>query len=98
MYLVRLSCNILLEYLILKPDMPCCSQSVFPFSNAETSTIEYGPALHAAHGSIPKVFVLYRDPDTGEFLVAPWYTRIEFSGGQVRVDHGGVATGQVVIS
>lgn len=78
--------------------MPCCPQSTFPFSNATESVIEYGPVLQAAYGSMPDVFVLYRDPDTGEFLVAPWYSRIEFSGGQLRVDHGGPQTGSVVIS
>ena len=78
--------------------MACCSPSTFAFSNAESSTIEYGPALQAQHGSTPKVFVLYRDNDTGEFMVAPWFTRIEFSAGQVRVDHGGPQTGVVVIS
>lgn len=78
--------------------MACCTPSTFVFNNAESSTIEYGPALQEAYGSTPKVFVLYRDPDTEEYLVAPWYTRIEFSGGEIRVDHGGVQSGVVVVS
>jgi hypothetical protein len=77
--------------------MACCSPSVFAFTNADSSTIEYGPALQASHGYQPKVFVLYRDSGTGEYTVAPWFTRIEFGGGQVRVDHGGPNTGLVVI-
>ena len=76
--------------------MACCEPSVFPFTNAESSTIEYGPALQLMHGSTPKVFVLYREED-GTYLVAPWYTRIEFSAGQIRVDHGGSAVGLVVV-
>jgi hypothetical protein len=77
--------------------MPCCAPSVFAFNNAEFSTIEYGPALQAQHSSTPKVFVLYRDSETGEYTVAPWFTRIEFSAGQVRVDHGGPQSGILVI-
>lgn len=76
--------------------MACCAPSTFPFNNAESSTIEYGPALQLLHGSTPKVFVLYREED-GSYLVAPWFTRIEFSGGEIRVDHGGPQIGIVVV-
>jgi hypothetical protein len=76
--------------------MACCAPSVFPFNNAASSTIEYGPALQALHGGTPKVFVLYREED-GTYLVAPWFTRIEFSAGQIRVDHGGPQIGLVIV-
>lgn len=78
--------------------MACCTPSIFPFNNAPSSTIDYGPALQGLYGSQPKVFVLYRDSETGEYVVASWFTRIEFGSGEIRVDHGGNSSGIVVVS
>lgn len=78
--------------------MPCCAPTIFPFTNATDSTIAYSAPLQQLYGSQPKVFVLYRDADTGEYVVASWFTRIEFGGGEIRVDHGGPQNGIVVVS
>jgi len=77
--------------------MACCTPATFSFTNAASSTIDYGPGLLAQYGSQPRVFVLYRDADTGEYVVASWFTRIEFTGSAVEVDHGGPQSGLVVI-
>jgi hypothetical protein len=78
--------------------MPCCAPTIFPFTNAASSTIAYGPVLATQYGSTPRVFVLYRDAGTGEYIVAPWFTRIEFSNDEIRVDHGGPQNGVVVVN
>ena len=77
--------------------MACCTPTIFPFANAASSDIPYGPALVQQHGSQPNIFVLYRDADTGKYIYASWFTRIEFHGTSIFVDHGGPQTGLVIV-
>lgn len=77
--------------------MACCTPTIFPFANAASSDIPYGPALVQQHGTQPNIFVLYRELD-GSYVYASWFTRIEFHGTSIFVDHGSTsATGLVIV-
>jgi hypothetical protein len=78
--------------------MACCAPATFPFNNVASSTIAYTPAMQAIYGTTPRVFVLYRDMVTGEYLVSSFFTVIEYTPGQIFVDHGGPQYGIVVVS
>lgn len=76
----------------------CCPTSQIPFSNAATSTVEYSIAMQQQYGATPKVQVWYFDPETGEFYLSnSFFTRVAFEDNQIRIDHGGPASGYIVI-
>lgn len=78
--------------------MSCCVPTIFTFTNVPDSVIGYTPSLAALYGTYPKVQVMYLDPETGEFYIAPWFTRIAFVAGQIRIDHGGPNSGIISVS
>lgn len=79
--------------------MSCCVPTIYTFSNVTSSTIGYAnTALSQAYGTHPRVQVMYYDPEAEEFYIAPWFTRVAYSGGQITVTHGGLATGIISIS
>lgn len=78
--------------------MSCCVPTTYIFNNVTSTTIGYaGTALSDAYGSHPRVQVMYYDPEAEEFYIAPWFTRIAYSAGQITITHGGVATGIISI-
>lgn len=76
----------------------CCVPSHFQFINALSTTIAYTPAMVDKYGTTPRVFVYYRDPADGTFLLSPFFTLAKFFGGNIVVDHGGEQSGFVVVT
>lgn len=69
--------------------MTCCSIITQPFLAETVTTVGYT-------GNRPTVQVAYLQPD-GSLLVAGVMTQIDINGGFVTVDHGGVASGFLII-
>lgn len=68
--------------------MPCCPQNITSFFNQPTTTIPYT-------GVKPIVSVIYFVD--GEWKVMGVGTEIRFTGSNIVINHGGPATGKVVI-
>ena len=77
--------------------MACCAPTIVPFANVSSSTVAYTIPLQQKYGSNPKVFVYYQDPETGEYYISPFFTRMAFVDGSIEIDHGGENTGLIVI-
>lgn len=75
--------------------MPCCPPILFEFVNEAVTTIPYTAGMEAVYGVIPKVLVRYFDPETGEYVLSTFLTRVSFAAGVVTVDHGGLNSGIV---
>jgi hypothetical protein len=78
--------------------MPCCVPTVIEFVNVPSTVIPYTPFMKAKYGSMPKVQVAYLDPDTGEFYLSGFFTRVSYSASTITVDHGGENTGVITIT
>jgi len=78
--------------------MPCCVPTIFEFVNVPSTVIPYTPAMKEQYGSMPKVQVAYLDPDTGEYYLSGFFTRVSYAADTITVDHGGDSqTGLVTI-
>lgn len=79
--------------------MPCCVPTIFEFINVPSTVIPYTPFMQAEYGSHPKIQVAYLDPDTGEYYLSGFFTRVTFLANVITVDHGGDSqTGIVTVS
>lgn len=77
--------------------MRCCPGIETPFVNEAVSTVDYTPLMRQQFGQTPRVYVWYRNLDTGTYLQSSFFTLISFENNQVVVDHGGEQTGFIVI-
>lgn len=68
--------------------MPCCPQNITSFFNQTSTTISYS-------GVKPLVSVIYFVD--GVWKEAGVFTEIRFTGSNVIVNHGGPATGKIVL-
>lgn len=69
--------------------MTCCTPDITPFLSQTVTVVPYT-------GERPTVQVAYLQSD-GSLLVAGVFTQIDINGGFVTVDHGGVASGFLII-
>lgn len=75
--------------------MSCCPESITTFAGASSTTVPY----NGEYGSNPKVTVLYLQD--GLWVASGIMTQIAMIGTpvtQVKVDHGGPATGIIKLS
>lgn len=77
--------------------MPCCPNIPIQFVDEASTTIAYTPIMQAQFGPTPRVYAWYLDAETGEFLQSSWFTLMKVTDGSIVVDHGGPATGFLVI-
>lgn len=68
--------------------MICCPVNITPFFNEDTTTIPFT-------GDKPIVQVIYFQD--GQWTVAGVFTEVKFSGSNIIVNHGGPATGRVIL-
>lgn len=69
--------------------MTCCNSNITPFAAASTTMVPYT-------GNRPTISVIYLQPD-GTFLQAGVFTQINFTTTDVIIDHGGPASGYVLL-
>lgn len=80
--------------------MTCCIPTIITFHNKTFNAFGYSDDMRARHGNTPMIQVLYRDEETGEFVVSTMQSRIELTGNpvtHVRVEHGGPNSGVIKI-
>jgi len=69
--------------------MNCCTLNTISFVNATNSVVPFT-------GAAPSVDLLYRN-EAGEYQSSGPFTAIVIEGGNVVIDHGGPATGIILI-
>lgn len=79
--------------------MPCCPTTPILFVNTAISVVQYTPLMQQQYGPTPRVYIYYRDPDTGTYMQSSWFTFTAYSqvSQNITVDHGGPQTGFIVI-
>lgn len=76
----------------------CCDPVKVNFFNASSTSIVYDETMVKKFGAEPSVIVYYYDSVTGEFYLSEFpFTQMKFDGTNIDIDHGGPATGIVVI-
>lgn len=69
--------------------MTCCVQNITPFIGQTVTVVPYT-------GDRPTVTVSYLQPD-GKLIFNGVFTQIDIAGGNVTVNHGGLASGFITI-
>lgn len=78
--------------------MNCCEPTKIEFVNVESTTIAYDAVMQEKYGSKPNVIIYYLDPSTNQFVLSDFpLQETKIVGGNIIIDHGGPATGIVVI-
>ena len=77
----------------------CCTPTVIPFANVSQSVVNYTQDMRDKYSFPPKVFVWYFDINTGEYVLSVLpFTSMRWNGSVLTVDHGGPASGRLIIT
>lgn len=80
--------------------MHCCEPTIVEFMNVEQTNVTYSNQIRQKHGDVPRVDVLYFNPDTGKFDFDNMGFLIKLQGSPVNnihIDHGGRFSGIIKI-
>ncbi len=77
--------------------MSCCTPILKPFNAVTETVIPYPPLLQETYGQVPTVKVLYLQD--GEYIEGTGFlTNIALDDEEIRVNHGGEASGIIKIN
>lgn len=81
--------------------MSCCPSNITTFSNATETVIGYSDSLRETFGRVPKIEVYYRDPIANDYYISNNQSAVSLIGNpvnQIKVNHGGPASGAIKIA
>lgn len=77
----------------------CCIATVVQFANVSQTVINYTQTMRDKYAFPPKVYVYYFDPSTLEYVLSVLpLTSMRWTGNALTIDHGGLASGRIVIT
>lgn len=79
--------------------MKCCVPTIIAFSSVLSTSIAYTDAMKLKYGLVPFLEIYYYDPEQEDFFENNGIpvTQAHFTGSNINIDHGGLATGQIII-
>lgn len=75
--------------------MECCSSTISSFVNQPVSYIPYSAELQQMYGPLPAVDVIYVN-ELGQYQQGV-FSEVKIVSGNIMVNHGGPATGLILI-